>query len=121
MLVVLENILILIFKIRPWTAYAAWFDYKRRTDPEFRRQLKRDIRRHVRAEKEEEEAEKTQRKDDIQRALETAKKDGFPTDVEEKEAYFLTSISQGEAFVGQGTQSSFLTLPLPCTIDFLSA
>lgn len=35
--------------------------------------------------------------------MEQAKEEGFPTDVEEKEAYFMQEVGQGEALSGEGT------------------
>lgn len=47
----------------------------------------------------------------IKSALAEAKEDGFPTDVEEKEAYFLQHIAQGEALVDQGKSTFFFFFP----------
>ena len=76
--------------------YAVYFDHKRRTDPEFRKALKRESRREARAEKEEAEAQGQQQKRAIRNAVDEAKEEGFPTDVEEKEAYFMNEVGQGE-------------------------
>ena len=46
----------LSYLLRPSTAYAVYFDHKRRTDPEFRKALKRESRKEARAAKEEAEA-----------------------------------------------------------------
>ncbi|KAI5304050.1 hypothetical protein KEM56_006906 [Ascosphaera pollenicola] len=83
-------------------AYAVYFDHKRRADPNFRKALKKEGKRHARAVKEESEAQSAQQIEAIKSALDEAKAEGFPTDVEEKEAFFLQHIAQGEAFVDQG-------------------
>ena len=79
-----------------FSGYAVYFDHKRRTDPEFRKALKRESRREARAEKEEAEAQGQQQKRAIRSAVDAAREEGFPTDVEEKEAYFMNEVGQGE-------------------------
>ena len=87
--------------------YAVYFDHKRRTDPEFRKALKRESRREARAAKEEAEAQGEQQKGAIRAAMDEAKEEGFPTDVEEREAYFMNEVGQGEALC---QDSEFLSL-----------
>ncbi|KAK0512304.1 hypothetical protein JMJ35_005432 [Cladonia borealis] len=76
--------------------YAVYFDHKRRTDPEFRKALKRESRREARVAKEQAEVEGEQQKRAIKAAVNKAKEEGFPTDVEEREAYFMNEVGQGE-------------------------
>ena len=78
-------------------AYAVYFDYQRRNNPDFRKALKRDARKQARLAKEENEAQGQRLKQEIKAAVEEALEEGFPTDIEEKEAFFLQQISQGEA------------------------
>jgi len=70
-------------------AYAAYFDYKRRNDPGFRKQLKKESKRTERAAKEEAEAQGAEQKKAIREAVERANEEGFPKDPEEVEAYFM--------------------------------
>ncbi|KAM7200064.1 Mitochondrial outer membrane translocase complex, subunit Tom20 domain containing protein [Naviculisporaceae sp. PSN 640] len=77
-------------------AYAAYFDYRRRNDPEFRRSLRREYRRQARSEKEKAEAGVQAQRQRIKQAVDEAKEEGFPTSVEEKEAYFLEMVQNGE-------------------------
>ena len=84
------------------TAYAVYFDHKRRTDPEFRKALKRESRREARAAKEEAEAQGMQQKQAIKRVVQAARDEGFPTDVEEKEAYFMNEVGRGESLCQNG-------------------
>lgn len=86
--------------------YAVYFDHKRRTDPEFRKALKRESRREARAAKEEAEAQGEQQKGAIRAAVNEAKEEGFPTDVEEREAYFMNEVGQGEALCQDSEFSS---------------
>ena len=94
--------------------YAVYFDHKRRTDPEFRKALKRESRREARAAKEEAEAQGEQQKGAIKAAVNAAKDEGFPTDVEEKEAYFMNEVGQGEVLC-QDSES----LSLGCLFESL--
>ncbi|KAL8841422.1 MAG: hypothetical protein Q9205_000710 [Flavoplaca limonia] len=77
-------------------AYAAYFDHKRRTDPEFRKNLKRESRRIARVAKEEAEAQGANQKRRIRQTVTEAQEEGFPTNVEEKEAYFMNEVGRGE-------------------------
>lgn len=90
-------------------AYAVYFDYKRRNDPEFRKALKRESRRQARIAKEEAEIQGKQQKEEIKAAVQEAIEEGFPTDVEEREAFFMQQIAQGEALAGDGNKA---TVPL---------
>lgn len=87
------------------TAYAVYFDHKRRSDPDFRKALKRESRREARAAKEEAEAQDVQQKQAIEKAVSEARDEGFPTDVEDKEAYFMNEVGQGEVLCQDGTYS----------------
>ncbi|KAK5455984.1 mitochondrial import receptor subunit tom20 [Exophiala xenobiotica] len=84
-------------------AYAVYFDYKRRNDPDFRKALKKESRRQARLAKEEAEVQGKRQKEEIKQAVQEAIEEGFPTDVEEKEAFFMQQIAQGEALAGDGS------------------
>ena len=92
------------------TAYAVYFDHKRRSDPEFRKALKRESRREARAAKEEAEAQGVQQRQAIENAVREARDEGFPTDVEDKEAYFMNEVGSGEVLCQDGTFSAGLCL-----------
>jgi import receptor subunit TOM20 len=83
-------------------AYAVYFDHRRRSDPEFRRQLKRDSKRQARAAKEEAEAQSKNQKKAIREAVDKANEAGFPEDPEEIEGYFMQEVAQGEGLCQQG-------------------
>lgn len=85
-------------------AYAVYFDHRRRTDPEFRKQLKRESKRQARVAKEEAEAQGKERKKAIRDAVARANEEGFPKDPEEVEAYFMQEVAQGEGISQSGTQ-----------------
>lgn len=77
-------------------AYAVYFDHARRNKPEFRRHLRRNERKQVRQAKEQSEVETQSRRQEIKAAVDEAREEGFPTSVEEKEAYFLDQVTMGE-------------------------
>ncbi|KAK7704875.1 mitochondrial import receptor subunit tom20 [Diaporthe eres] len=77
-------------------AYAVYFDHARRNKPEFRRNLRRNERKQVRQAKEHAEVESLNRRHEIKAAVDEAREEGFPTSVEEKEAYFLDQVTMGE-------------------------
>ena len=83
-------------------AYALYFDHKRRNDPEFRKQLKRESKRTQRAAKEQEEQQGEEQKKAIREAVEQANEEGYPKDPEEVEAYFMQEVAQGEGMVQKG-------------------
>jgi hypothetical protein len=83
-------------------AYAVYFDHKRRNDPEFRKQIKRESKRTQRAAKEQEEAQGQEQKKAINAAVARANEEGFPQDPEEVEAYFMQEVAQGEGMVQKG-------------------
>lgn len=100
----------------PYVAYAVYFDHKRRSDPDFRKALKRESRREARAAKEEAEAQGVQQKQAIENAVSEAREEGFPTDVEDKEAYFMNEVGQGEVLCQDGTFSSGPSLQHYCLL-----
>lgn len=84
-------------------AYAAYFDHKRRTDPGFRKALKRESRRQAKLAKEEAEIHEKQQENEIRQAVEEALEEGFPRDLEEREAFFMQQIANGEQLAGEGS------------------
>ncbi|KAF8475759.1 mitochondrial import receptor subunit tom-20 [Kalaharituber pfeilii] len=83
--------------------YALYFDYKRRHDPEFRKALRRDKRRHARAQKQKEAAASAHQREIIAKALQQVQKEGFPADPEEKEVFFMQEVAEGEMLCQQGS------------------
>jgi import receptor subunit TOM20 len=85
---------------------AIYFDHRRRTDPGFRRQLKKESKRQARAAKEEAEAQTAKQRQAVRAAVEEAKQEGFPAEVEEREAYFMQEVARGETLSGDGTRDN---------------
>lgn len=97
-------------------AYAVFFDYRRRSQADFRRNLRRNERRQVRAEKDEAEASTRRQRDAIKVKVDAAKEEGFPAGVEEREAYFNEQVMSGEMLSSDRTPpltpfSSLLYIP----------
>lgn len=90
--------------------YAVYFDYQRRTQAEFRRSLRRNERKQARAEKEEAEASTLRQRGNIRSKVEEAKAEGFPTGVEEREAFFNEQVMAGEVLSQDRTRS----FPITC-------
>ncbi|KAF5013680.1 hypothetical protein FDECE_337 [Fusarium decemcellulare] len=76
--------------------YAVYFDHQRRHQAEFRRNLRRNERKQARAEKEEAEASTQQQRKTIRSFVEAAQEEGFPSGVEEREAFFNEQVMAGE-------------------------
>ncbi|PWZ03195.1 MAS20-domain-containing protein, partial [Testicularia cyperi] len=83
--------------------YAIYFDHKRQTDPAFRKSLKKDNKKTVKASKRE--AAKRAKEEDkfIEELLAEVRSPGtFPAGVEEREQYFLKYVSLGEQLFAMG-------------------
>jgi len=83
--------------------YAAYFDYKRRSDPNFRRSLKRQQKQIHKAAKEEAVAAEKGQKEAIRAAVDEANEEGFPKDPEKTEEYFMTEVARGEQMCQDGS------------------
>jgi import receptor subunit TOM20 len=64
--------------------------------------LKKESRRQAKIAKEEAEVQGMQKREGIKAAVQEALEEGFPTDIEEKESFFMQQIAQGEAMAGDG-------------------
>ncbi|SAM77601.1 related to mitochondrial import receptor subunit TOM20 [Ustilago bromivora] len=84
--------------------YAIYFDHRRRTDPAFRKGLKKESKKLSKVEKKEA-AKRAQQEDGfIQDLLQEVRTPGiFPAGVEEREQYFLKYVSLGEQLFAMGT------------------
>ncbi|KAJ1034424.1 hypothetical protein NDA18_001285 [Ustilago nuda] len=84
--------------------YAIYFDHRRRTDPAFRKGLKKESKKLSKFEKEKA-AKRAQQEDGfIQNLLQEVRTPGiFPAGVEEREQCFLKYVSLGEQLFAMGT------------------
>lgn len=82
--------------------YAVYFDYKRRSDPQFRKALRKDHKRTHKASAVANARADAQRKAAVEQALREVQGSALPSSVEEKEKYFMEQVAQGEALFAQG-------------------
>ncbi|GAM90195.1 hypothetical protein ANO11243_082360 [Dothideomycetidae sp. 11243] len=83
--------------------YAVYFDHKRRTDPGFRRQLKKAAKAASKQEKISAVSAERERAVQIRAAVDEANEEGFPTDPEKTEVYFMQQVEQGEIMTAEGS------------------
>jgi len=78
--------------------YAIYFDHRRRTDPVFRKALKKESRKQEKVAKQEADAASSRQRRAIREAVEKANEEGFPSpaDSEEVENYFMKEVAEGE-------------------------
>lgn len=86
-------------------AYAVYFDYRRRSDPSFRKSLKQQQKQVSRAAKEEAVAGEKAQKERIRQVVDEANEEGFPKDPEKTEEYFMTEVARGEGMCQDGKSS----------------
>ncbi|KAF9561202.1 hypothetical protein EC968_005829 [Mortierella alpina] len=82
--------------------YAIYFDQKRRSDPEFRRKLKKEKKRAMKQMKEEEKKKTTKTAQTVEEALAGIKEEDFPTSMEAREKFCMEQLSTGEALFTSG-------------------
>ncbi|KAI0022778.1 mitochondrial import receptor subunit tom-20 [Xylariomycetidae sp. FL0641] len=87
-------------------AYAVYFDQQRRAHADYRRNLRREERQQARAEKEEAVAQSKAKRRDIQRAVDDAIEEGFPSGVNEREALFMESVQTGELLASDPSKAT---------------
>ncbi|KAH7916790.1 hypothetical protein BJ138DRAFT_1131771 [Hygrophoropsis aurantiaca] len=85
--------------------YALYFDYKRRNDANFRKQLRKDKKRIAKSQTPSESAPSTSGGVDpaeLRTALEKVRKEDVPASPEDKEQYFMAQVGMGEQLCAQG-------------------
>jgi MAS20 protein import receptor len=93
-------------------AYAVYFDHRRRTDPNFRKTLKREARRQAKAEQQEQAKEQAKLRSEIRDAIDKANRQGYPTGELEREQFFMDQIQLAEELAKEGKcQCKVLELP----------
>ena len=85
-----------------FVGYAIYFDHRRRTDPEFRKALKRDAKREARIAKSQQDGQAEEQRAQIKAMIQEAKEEGFPTIPQEQEGYFMEHVAQGERLQSDG-------------------
>lgn len=98
--------------------YILYFDYKRRNDPTFRKQLskvnhaflskssnnslEKERKQAAKASKKAEEKPKESRLQFFEKVIVECAKETYPTSPEEKEKYFMEQVTAGETLAAQG-------------------
>ncbi|KAG1782985.1 hypothetical protein EV702DRAFT_235764 [Suillus placidus] len=86
-------------------AYAVYFDYKRRTDANFRKQLRKEKKRVKQSQTPSESGQTASGgvdANDLRSALESVRNEEVPPGPEEKEQYFMKQVGMGEQLCAQG-------------------
>lgn len=88
-------------------AYAVYFDYKRRTDANFRKQLRKEKKRVKQTQPPSESGGQPSTEggvnaNDLRSALESVRNEEVPPGPEEKEQYFMSQVGMGEQLCAQG-------------------
>lgn len=84
-------------------AYAFYFDHRRRTDAEFRKALKKQHKKVSKIQEQEAKASERSQKERVRRAVDEANEEGFPSDPEETEGYFMQEVARGEGMCTDGS------------------
>ncbi|PKI82720.1 mitochondrial import receptor subunit tom20 [Malassezia vespertilionis] len=83
--------------------YAVYFDYKRRNNPEFRKQLRKQSKSLDKAAKREQKMQAQEQEAVMDQAVEDVTKPGvLPAGVQERESFFMEQVAVGEALFAQG-------------------
>ncbi|WFD32725.1 mitochondrial import receptor subunit tom20 [Malassezia sp. CBS 17886] len=97
--------------------YAVYFDYRRRNDPHFRKQLRKQAKQSSRAERHQQKAAEAEESRQIEEAVDTLTAPGvLPEGIQEKEAFFMEQVAAGEALFAQGP-----SFHVPAAIAFFKA
>lgn len=87
--------------------YAAWFDYERRHNPEFRRKLLKDKFRQQKAAAIQNRRTQASQQDALRSALREMAKENPPQDADGRESYFLEQVAIGEALAARGALARY--------------
>lgn len=83
--------------------YALYFDYRRRSDPTFRKLLRKQSKMSTKAAKRQEKAAKKEEAAMLDKAVKDVATPGvLPEGVQEKEKFFMEQVATGEALFAQG-------------------
>ncbi|ORY85610.1 mitochondrial outer membrane translocase complex, subunit Tom20 domain-containing protein [Protomyces lactucae-debilis] len=88
-------------------AYAAYFDYRRRNDPTFRKAIRREQKRVSSLEKEKAREAQVGEEETLKRAHRQAMDEPLPSSPEEKEQAFMQEVARGEQLYALGESSKY--------------
>ncbi|KAI9319058.1 MAS20 protein import receptor-domain-containing protein [Dichotomocladium elegans] len=84
--------------------YIIYFDYSRRSDPDFRKKLKRQRKQAAKAAQESQAEDKANKIKLIENVIVAAARETYPTSPEEREKYFMNQVAEGEALCTKGPE-----------------
>ncbi|KAI8141852.1 protein import receptor MAS20, partial [Fennellomyces sp. T-0311] len=84
--------------------YIVYFDYQRRSDPNFRKKLKQARKKAAKNAKQKQEVGQAEKIKLIESVILETAKETFPTSPEEREKYFMAQVSAGETLTGKGEE-----------------
>jgi len=64
--------------------------------------LRKEKKLHAKEQKAQANAQNESQRERLREAVRQAQAEGFPTDVEEKEAYFMSEVARGESLCSEG-------------------
>ncbi|KAK4704755.1 hypothetical protein P7C70_g1452, partial [Phenoliferia sp. Uapishka_3] len=85
-------------------SYALYFDYRRRNDPVFRKNLHKEKKKVAKVSQQQAEQGRTQILGALRRALALINSEPVPTDVAEKEQYFMEQVGFGEQLAARSPE-----------------
>jgi len=90
--------------------YSIYFDHRRRTDPEFRRALKRDVKRQAKAAKAKEANDAADTRRELKALVAKVNAEGFPTSNEQREMFFMECMEAAEKYMTGNLLTSIIWL-----------
>lgn len=90
--------------------YAAWFDYERRHNPEFRKKLLKEQHKQRKVAEVSNRRAQASQQDALRSGIRAMKQEKVPETAEERESYFLEQVAIGEALAARGEYCSSNTL-----------
>lgn len=89
------------------SAYAVYFDYRRRNDPEFRRTIKKEQKRLANLQRERQREAEVGETEALKRAHRQAKEEPLPVSPEEREQAFMQEVARGETLYAAGEGAKY--------------
>jgi hypothetical protein len=82
--------------------YLAWFDYHRRHDSDYRREIRRAERHHERVLRDEAERSQREDRDAIRRIVQAIGREPMPMTTAERQEYMLAQLEEGQRCIDAG-------------------
>jgi import receptor subunit TOM20 len=82
--------------------YLAWFDYHRRHNSDYRREIRRSERRHEREIREETERHQREDYEALRQIVQAIGREPLPTNMAERQEYMLMQLEEGQRCIDAG-------------------